>query len=195
MAQELLTMRGFEFYTPEYNAYDPNTPHLCDDQGRDWYYWRYKFRSDTLKIVFDEDANGQIVSADPSAEFMLPMGGPAYVITEVPLDAVPGGFEIDEDQSWFYKDGKIQQTDTGRALKMKRLRTLVLGATDFMVVADYPLSKEDRAALQSVRQALRDLPSAQDFPHVPFVALPDFMLKAARDKGMTMSEYNYLRSE
>lgn len=189
-----LIMRGFVFYTPEYNVHAENTPHLCDDQGRDWYYWQHKFTADSLKIVFDEQSENEIVSAGPDAHFLLPMGGPGYAITEVPWESVPEGFDISGDKVWFYQDGKIQLTMSGRALQMKRLRSLVLNATDFLVVADYPMSTDDKQAVTDARTALRDLTEVDGFPNVAFVELPDVMLGAARSKGMTLSEYNYLRT-
>ena len=191
--QERLVMRGFHFYEPEYSVHAPGTPHLCDDQGRDWYYWQNKFSPDTMKIIFDEDAENEIVSAGREACFLLPLGSSGYAITEVPLDEVPGGFDTEGERIWFFQDGKIQQTEGGRALLLKRLRTLVLNATDYLMAADYPLSKADRKAVTETRTALRDLPSQPGFPNVPFVELPDIMLAPARGKGMTLSEYNYLR--
>lgn len=192
----LITMRGFQLYTPEYSVHPDGTPHLCDDQGNDWYYWQYKFQEDTLKIVFDENDNGVITSACYDVQFILPFGGTGYAITEVPANEVPGGFDVDEFTvgDWIFIDGKIQQTGNGRALQLKRVRTGILTATDFMVVADYPLSDDERKLLSVTRQALRDLPALQDFPQVTLPDCPTFMLDAAYKAGVSQAEYNYLRT-
>lgn len=185
---KLLTMKGFRRYTPENSIHAANVPHYMDDQGRDWYEWRYNFREDTLKIIYDED--GMVVSFADSAEFMYPMD---FAITEIPKSEVPAAFTIDVEHSWHYINGKLVQTANGRDLKIRELREAVLAATDFMVVADYPLDEDNRATLLELRKALRDVTKTDGYPNVAFPEVPPFVLDVLRSKKINLADYVYLR--
>lgn len=189
---ERLTMRGFQTYVPEYNVFGDHVPHFCDDQGRDWYMWRHKFGSatETLKIIYDEANKGMVMGYALSAELMAPFD---YTLTEIPIAEVPDGFDLDVEHSWFFQDGKLVQTETGRARELRDLRDIILTATDFMAAADYPGTEDERAEVLSTRKALRDISALDDFPNVVIPALPDAMLSAAKSKGMVLGVYNRLR--
>mgnify|MGYP001329868846 CR=1 FL=1 len=53
-----------------------------------------------------------------------------------------------------------------------------IGATDYLLMPDYPLAAESLAAVKTYRQALRDLPAQEGFPWageisaVPWPAMP-----------------------
>lgn len=185
---ELLTMKGFRRYKPENSIHPENVPHYMDDQGRDWYEWRYHFRDDTMKVVYDED--GCVVSFANSAEFMAPFD---YTISEVPLSEVPEAFTIDDQHSWHYFEGRLVQSLGGRDSKIRALRESTLAATDFMMVPDYPLGDEKRAALTALRKSLRDITDEPGYPEVVFPELPDYVLDALRSKRVSLVDYNYLR--
>lgn len=59
-----------------------------------------------------------------------------------------------------------------RGEQMKAERSQRLRATDWTQMADAPLTALEKAAYQTYRQALRDLPSAPGFPDVPWPTLP-----------------------
>lgn len=192
MADEKLVMRGFTQYTPEYNVFGDHVPHFCDDQGRDWYMWRHKFGSatETLKIIFDETNNGMVMGYALSAELMAPFD---YSLTEVDIADVPDGFDLDAEHSWFYQNGELIQTETGRARQLRDVRDVILAGTDYLAASDYPLDKDAKATLLSVRKALRDISEAEGFPNVVLPDVPQFMLDAARSKGLVLGAYNRLR--
>ncbi len=56
--------------------------------------------------------------------------------------------------------------------QMKAERSARLRSTDWTQMADAPLTALEKAAYQTYRQALRDLPSLPGFPDVPWPTLP-----------------------
>lgn len=66
-----------------------------------------------------------------------------------------------------------------RAEDAREQRRLALRATDWTQMPDAPLTALERAAYQTYRQALRDLPSAPGFPDVPWPTLPTIKEGAA----------------
>lgn len=54
----------------------------------------------------------------------------------------------------------------------KSERSELLRATDWTQMPDAPLTALEKAAYQTYRQALRDLPSLPGFPDVPWPTLP-----------------------
>lgn len=56
--------------------------------------------------------------------------------------------------------------------QMKAERSHRLRATDWTQMPDAPLTALEKAAYQTYRQALRDLPSLPGFPDVPWPTLP-----------------------
>lgn len=59
-----------------------------------------------------------------------------------------------------------------RELEVRADRDQTLRATDWTQMADAPLTALEKAAYQTYRQALRDLPSAPGFPDVPWPPVP-----------------------
>lgn len=59
-----------------------------------------------------------------------------------------------------------------RAEDAKEQRRLALRATDWTQMPDAPLTALEKAAYQTYRQALRDLPSVPGFPDVLWPTLP-----------------------
>lgn len=51
-----------------------------------------------------------------------------------------------------------------RADRVRAERDRRISATDYLMVVDYPLGEESRAAVAAYRQALRDLPQQDGFP-------------------------------
>lgn len=49
--------------------------------------------------------------------------------------------------------------------QVRAQRDSLIAATDFLMASDYPISDEDRAAVAAYRQALRDVPQQEGFPH------------------------------
>lgn len=64
-----------------------------------------------------------------------------------------------------------EPTEEELAVAARRQRDYMLNATDYLVMPDYPLSEEDRAAVTAYRQALRDIPQSDGFP--ADIAWPD----------------------
>lgn len=58
------------------------------------------------------------------------------------------------------------------AEQMRSERAQRLRATDWTQMADAPLTALEKAAYQTYRQVLRDLPSLPGFPDVPWPTLP-----------------------
>ncbi|MDV3515157.1 phage tail assembly chaperone [Stenotrophomonas sp. C1657] len=63
--------------------------------------------------------------------------------------------------------------------KIRRRRDMALRGTDWTQMPDAPLTALERAAYQTYRQALRDLPSVPGFPDVPWPTLPTIKEGAA----------------
>lgn len=59
-----------------------------------------------------------------------------------------------------------------KVLEARSDRDLELLASDWTQMADAPLTALEKAAYQTYRQALRDLPSAPGFPDVPWPPVP-----------------------
>ena len=55
-------------------------------------------------------------------------------------------------------------TEEERFAMLRSARDAKLAATDYLVVPDYPLSEEERAAVTAYRQVLRDLPAQPGAP-------------------------------
>ena len=57
------------------------------------------------------------------------------------------------------------RTDDEKAEEIRSQRKSLIKATDWTQMPDSPLSDTDKAAWQTYRQALRDVPSQGDFPN------------------------------
>ena len=59
-------------------------------------------------------------------------------------------------------------SETARFARLRTERDRRLAETDYLLMADYPLSENQRTVLQVYRQALRDLPSQSVFGNLSF---------------------------
>lgn len=57
-------------------------------------------------------------------------------------------------------------------------RDSLIAETDFLMMPDYPLAEEERAAVAAYRQALRDLPASDGFPEAITWPVAPAVLKA-----------------
>lgn len=94
-----------------------------------------------------------------------------YAITETSFRSVTIGMPLlpDEILADAIPDGvlKMIKAEEIRAKRSERLRS-----TDWTQMADAPLTALEKAAYQTYRQALRDLPGVPGFPDVPWPTLP-----------------------
>lgn len=56
------------------------------------------------------------------------------------------------------------KTDADHAAEARERRNQLIAETDFLVMPDYPLDEERKAAVLAYRQALRDVPEQAGFP-------------------------------
>lgn len=56
------------------------------------------------------------------------------------------------------------KTDAEYAAEAREKRNQLIAETDYLVMPDYPLDKEKKAAVLAYRQALRDVPEQAGFP-------------------------------
>lgn len=58
--------------------------------------------------------------------------------------------------------------------KVRAQRDYLIGQTDYLLAADYPISAEDLASVKAYRQALRDVPQQEGFPEsVEWPSMPE----------------------
>lgn len=62
-----------------------------------------------------------------------------------------------------YPKGELK-TDEEYAAEAREKRNALIAETDYLVMPDYPLDAEKKAALLAYRQALRDVPEQAGFP-------------------------------
>lgn len=55
-------------------------------------------------------------------------------------------------------------SEEARFERLRAERDKRIAATDYLLMTDYPISEEDKAAVQTYRQALRDLPAQEGAP-------------------------------
>ena len=55
-------------------------------------------------------------------------------------------------------------SDAARFERLRAERDSRIAATDYLIMPDYPLAEDSRAAVQSYRQALRDMPTKEGAP-------------------------------
>ena len=56
------------------------------------------------------------------------------------------------------------QTDDELKERARQKRDSLISQTDYLLLADYPISAEDLEAVKKYRQALRDVPQQKGFP-------------------------------
>ncbi len=70
-----------------------------------------------------------------------------------------------------------------RFARLRAERDRRIAATDYLIMQDYPLTEDSRAAVQAYRQALRDLPVLEGAPWdgggeaTPWPAMPDVLTR------------------
>ena len=69
-----------------------------------------------------------------------------------------------EQQAKEAEELAIYENLLNRALRLREARNQRLGATDYLMMPDYPLTEEFKKALIAYRQALRDLPAQEGAP-------------------------------
>ncbi|MCZ7845264.1 MULTISPECIES: tail fiber assembly protein [Stenotrophomonas maltophilia group] len=99
------------------------------------------------------------------------MSGEFYAISESGYRAIEKGAPLlpGEQQVTQIPDVLLVRI---RADQMRTERSRRLRATDWTQMADASLTALEKAAYQTYRQALRDLPSLPGFPDVPWPTLP-----------------------
>lgn len=50
------------------------------------------------------------------------------------------------------------------AAQVRSQRDAMIAETDYLMISDYPISDEDKALVETYRQALRDIPEQEGFP-------------------------------
>lgn len=64
--------------------------------------------------------------------------------------------------------------------RVRAQRDYLIGQTDYLLAADYPIDAESLEAVKAYRQALRDVPQQEGFPDdVDWPSLPEVKLKSA----------------
>lgn len=100
----MLTLRNLSVYTPDEAELLPDilslATHLQTEDGLDWYYHRTRFRSDTLKIMYDE--KNIIRGFSFNAQALWPDG---FSVTEIKPEDVPA--EFGEKGRWMWDGEKI----------------------------------------------------------------------------------------
>ncbi|WP_414604661.1 tail fiber assembly protein [Stenotrophomonas sp. AR029] len=94
-----------------------------------------------------------------------------YAITSNSLRAISEGMALQAGETIVAEVPAALATSM-RGEQMKAERGQRLRATDWTQMPDAPLTALEKAAYQTYRQALRDLPSLPGFPDVPWPMLP-----------------------
>ena len=99
------------------------------------------------------------------AKFVLSMPDGAEAVPPIGED----GKTADEAGLYFclkffgYPLGEMAK-DEDYAAEAREKRNRLIAETDYLMMLDYPLSEEKRAAVAAYRQALRDVPAQSGFP-------------------------------
>ena len=72
---------------------------------------------------------------------------------------------IDEDELNRRQEAQKQADYLEQVESAKELRDKKLAATDFYLMADYPIASDKLEKIKTYRQALRDLPTQENFPY------------------------------
>lgn len=98
----------------------------------------------------------------------------ARFVSSAPGDAVLGSCPDEHGESslegligclhfYGYELGELK-TDEEFAAEAREKRNHLIAETDYLVMPDYPLDEEKKAAVLAYRQALRDVPEQAGFP-------------------------------
>lgn len=71
---------------------------------------------------------------------------------------------IEADYAAWFAHAKDLDYDKA-AVEVRKKRDELISATDYLVAADYPITAERRTAIETYRQALRDVPEQIGFPY------------------------------
>lgn len=99
------------------------------------------------------------------------MSAEMFAITDSGFRAVTEGMPLSTGET-MVAEIPPQLLQKIKADQMKAERSQRLRATDWTQMPDAPLTALEKAAYQTYRQALRDLPSLAGFPDVPWPTLP-----------------------
>ena len=59
---------------------------------------------------------------------------------------------------------KAEPTVEQLSAQVRAQRDAMIAETDYLMMSDYPISEEDKALVETYRQALRDIPEQEGFP-------------------------------
>lgn len=57
-----------------------------------------------------------------------------------------------------------EELEAEQAAQVRAQRDAMIAETDYLMMSDYPISDEDKALVETYRQALRDIPQQEGFP-------------------------------
>ncbi|WP_170973595.1 tail fiber assembly protein [Citrobacter sp. wls710] len=93
--------KNFKLYEPDDKEL-PTALYLRDENGNDWYSVIDSFSPDTFKISYRDDGVITVCELDATGIFPVNLSVVEIAPADVPAELIP-------DESWFYKDGKLQQ--------------------------------------------------------------------------------------
>ena len=117
---------------------------------------------------------GAIELTDAQAQTLLEYNG--FVVIEQTEDGVTVTPNTEAWEAW-----KAEQPDPSEALaaEVRAQRDTLLSKTDWTQMPDSPLNDEAKAAYQTYRQALRDVPQQEGFPKT--VEWPELPAETTKD--------------
>ncbi|MDE7371596.1 MAG: phage tail assembly chaperone [Desulfovibrio sp.] len=110
----------------------------------------------TVVNLYDPETGQGSVWREEDAEAKLAEG----LITEAAWTEICEARAAEEYAAWLVNP----DTESERFELLRQARDAKLAATDYLVAPDYPLTEEQRAAVISYRQSLRDLPAQEGAP-------------------------------
>lgn len=85
------------------------------------------------------------------------------------------------DGSWYQKGFAPVKPADIVAQEKRQERDELLLATDKIMIADYPISADQRLNYQQYRQYLRDIPAQETFPEVIVMTFEDWLVNTTSD--------------
>lgn len=163
--------KNFKLYEPDDKKL-PTALYLRDENGNDWYSVMDSFSPDTFKISYRDD--GVITGCELDATGIFPVN---LSVVEIAPEDVPA--ELIPDESWFYKDGELQQirdyladAETERSSRMADVTTRIDWLEDAQKDGDISAEEEkELATLRAYRIALRRL----DLSTAPDINWPEYL--------------------
>lgn len=113
-------------------------------------------------VIIDSDGYVNCVS-----ETQVESDGESSVEMDVPEDIIHRGLSAFRvvDGVCVYDEARAERIRIESiAADVREKRNELLDKTDYLVMSDYPISEEQRAAWAAYRQALRDLPAQEGWP-------------------------------